>query len=241
MQTGEALGAFALTEPHAGSDAAALRTRAVRSRRRLVVPAGRHEVVDLQRPGGRPLSRVRDGRSGRGYPRHHCVPRRARSERVPVRVARAEDGHPGLPGRGAHLRGLRRPGDRPPRRGGRGLPHRVVRARRGSDLDRGGVRRAGSIRSGGRGPLPRGAPGVRQAAGRPAGAALHARRDGPGRGRRAGTHARGRGGQGPRRAPGRGLVAGQVDRLRHRDAGRHGCRPAVRRRAATRARPASSG
>jgi butyryl-CoA dehydrogenase len=30
MQTGEALGAFALTEPHAGSDAAALRTRATR-------------------------------------------------------------------------------------------------------------------------------------------------------------------------------------------------------------------
>ena len=30
MQTGEALGAFALTEPHAGSDAAALRTRAIR-------------------------------------------------------------------------------------------------------------------------------------------------------------------------------------------------------------------
>ena len=30
MQTGEALGAFALTEPHAGSDAAAIRTRATR-------------------------------------------------------------------------------------------------------------------------------------------------------------------------------------------------------------------
>ena len=30
MQAGEALGAFALTEPHAGSDAAALRTRAIR-------------------------------------------------------------------------------------------------------------------------------------------------------------------------------------------------------------------
>ena len=30
MQSGEALGAFALTEPHAGSDAAAIRTRAVR-------------------------------------------------------------------------------------------------------------------------------------------------------------------------------------------------------------------
>ena len=30
MQTGELLGAFALTEPHAGSDAAAIRTRAVR-------------------------------------------------------------------------------------------------------------------------------------------------------------------------------------------------------------------
>ncbi len=33
MLSGEALGAFALTEPHAGSDASAIRTRAVRRRR----------------------------------------------------------------------------------------------------------------------------------------------------------------------------------------------------------------
>ena len=33
---GEVLGAFALTEPHAGSDAAALRTRAVRRRRSTI-------------------------------------------------------------------------------------------------------------------------------------------------------------------------------------------------------------
>ena len=47
MLTGEALGAFCLTEPHAGSDAAALRTRAVRL-----------DHAGLEMPPGAPLSDV---------------------------------------------------------------------------------------------------------------------------------------------------------------------------------------
>ena len=69
MISGEALGAFALTEPQAGSDAAALRTRAERvgpGRRADRVPPDRDEDLDHQRPRGGALPRLRDGRSGAG-------------------------------------------------------------------------------------------------------------------------------------------------------------------------------
>jgi butyryl-CoA dehydrogenase len=51
MQTGEALGAFALTEPHAGSDAAAIRTRATR-----------HAPDGTELPGDAPESDVAEYR-----------------------------------------------------------------------------------------------------------------------------------------------------------------------------------
>ncbi len=74
MLAGEALGAFALTEPHAGSDAAAIRTRA-------------------------PISRVRHAGSIRRAIRDHGVPRGEGDSRVPVRDTRAKDGDPRVSGR----------------------------------------------------------------------------------------------------------------------------------------------
>ena len=243
MLAGEALGAFALTEPHAGSDAAAIRTRAERSDRptRRRVPADRDEDLDLERARGGPLPRLRDARPGGRPEGDHRVPRREGDARVPVRGAREEDGDPGVPGRGARVRRLRGPGREPPRRGGRGLQDRAVGARRGPDLDRRGVRRDRPLRRSSRPPAYlRRAEGVRGAAGRAAGPPVHARRDGPRRRGGTGADPRGGGGQGPRRADRRGVVDRQVDRLGHRDARRDRRRPAVRRRAATRARPASS-
>ena len=165
MLAGEALGAFALTEPHAGCDAAAIRTRAERVGPADApdgVPADRHEDLDLERARGGPLPRLRDARPGGRDQGHHRVPRREGDARVPVRRARAEDGDPGLPGRRAGLRGLRGPGREPPRRGGRGLPDRAVGARRGADLDRRRVRRDRPGRARGGRPLRDAAPGVRR-------------------------------------------------------------------------------
>ena len=69
MVTGEALGAFALTEPHAGSDAAAIRTprRADRPGRRAGrLSADRHQDLDLERAGRRALPGLRHARSDAG-------------------------------------------------------------------------------------------------------------------------------------------------------------------------------
>ncbi len=57
LSAGEAVAAFALSEPEAGSDAAALELRAEDGRRRL--PADRHEALDLQRARGGRLLRLR--------------------------------------------------------------------------------------------------------------------------------------------------------------------------------------
>ena len=132
MLAGEALGAFALTEPHAGSDAAALRTRAER-------------VGPADAPTGYRLTGTKiwitnapeadrylvfatldpSRRAPRRSPRSSS--RRARP--ASVRGARAEDGDPRLPGVGAALRRLRGPGREPSRRGGGGLQDRALGAR----------------------------------------------------------------------------------------------------------------
>ena len=212
------------------------------TRRRL--PADGHEDLDLERARGRALPRLRDARSERRAPK--AITAFLVEKGTPgfrLRRARAEDGDPGLPGRRARLRRRRGPGREPPRRGGRGLPDRAVGARRGPDLDRRGLRRA---RPGRRWrPRPRyldGARGLRRAAGRAAGPAVHARRDGPRGGRGAGPDPRGGAAAKDRGEPiAEVVVARQVDRVGRRDAGRDRRRPALRRRAATRARPASSG
>ena len=118
MQSGEALGAFALTEPHAGSDAAAIRTRAERvgpadapSAYRLTgtkiwisnaPEADRYLVFATVDPDAGPA-----GITAFLVEKGTC--------RVPVRRARAEDGDPGLPGRGAGVRGVRGARREPPR------------------------------------------------------------------------------------------------------------------------------
>ena len=99
MLSGEALGAFALTEPHAGSDAAAIRTRAERvgpADAPTALPAERDEGLDLERPRRRPLSRLRDARSVGRRQGDHGLPGREGHGRLPVRRAREEDGDPGL-------------------------------------------------------------------------------------------------------------------------------------------------
>ncbi len=60
---GEAVAAFALTEPEAGSDAAALTTVAERDGSRLA--AHGHEGLDLERAAGRLLHRLRPHDAGR--------------------------------------------------------------------------------------------------------------------------------------------------------------------------------
>ena len=161
MLAGEALGAFGLTEPHAGSDAAAIRTRAERvgpADAPTGLPPDRDQDLDLQRARGRALPRLRDARSRRRPQGDHRVPRREGDARVPVRGAREEDGDPRLPGGRAHLRRGRGAGRQPSRRRGRGLQDRAVGAGGGPDLDRRGVRRDRARRARGSGArMPRNA------------------------------------------------------------------------------------
>ena len=228
MQTGEALGAFALTEPHAGSDAAALRTRAVRAADgtsyRLAgtkswisnaPEADRYLVFATVDPaaGSRGITAFLVERGCAGF---RIGPH---ERKMGIRACPAAE----LVFEGCDLSRRRTASARRAR-----ATASPCRAGRGSDLHRGGVRRPGPGRAGGRGPVPRRAPGVRRAPGRPAGAPLPARRDGPGRGGSPRPDPRGGRGQGPRRASGRGLVAGQVDRLGRGDAGRDRRGPAVR-------------
>ena len=72
----------------------------------------RDEDLDLQRPRGGPLPGLRDARSGGRREGDHRVPGREGDARFPVRGARAEDGDPGVPGRGARVRRRRGPGRR---------------------------------------------------------------------------------------------------------------------------------
>ena len=122
---GTTVAAFALTEPEAGSDAAALSLRAEPRRRRLAAP--RREALDLQRPRGRRLHGLRPHHRGR------------RSARGVTAFAVAGDA-PGLSGEHLELLsphpigrllfdGVRVGGVRRPRRGRRRLPGRDAHAR----------------------------------------------------------------------------------------------------------------
>ena len=83
---GEKLGCFGLTEPEAGSDAAAQKTIAVTQGRQL--RHQRHEELDHQRPEGRRHRALRHDRQGGGAPRasrpSSCPPTpRASTARTP--------------------------------------------------------------------------------------------------------------------------------------------------------------
>ena len=89
LAAGQFMAAYSLSEPGSGSDAASLRTTAVRK--------GDHYVLH-------------DGRSGPARQGHHGLPHREGHAGVLGRQEREEDGHPLLAHRGAPLHGLRRAG-----------------------------------------------------------------------------------------------------------------------------------
>ena len=194
MLAGEAMGAFALTEPHAGSDAAAIRTRAERvgpadapTAYRLTgtkiwitnAPEAERYLVFATLdpdagPGASRRSWSRRGRpgsgSGRTSGRWASGPARRRSWSSRARGARRE----------------------PAGRRGRGLPDRAVGAGEGRISIAAacvGLAQAGLDAAAGYLPQRRAFGG---AALRTAGPAVHARRDGPGRGGGAGADARAR-------------------------------------------------
>ena len=243
MQAGEALGAFALTEPHAGSDAAALRTagrprstagsgvpaRPARSRGSPTRPrptATSSSPRSIPRPGTRGITAFL---VERGTPGFRSGPH---ERKMGIRACPAAE----LVFEDCEVPAANRLGEE-------GEGYRIAL----SALGEGRISIAAACVGLARAGLEAAArylgerTGVRGAAGRPAGPALPAGRDGPGRGRGAGADPRRRGGQGSRRAPGRGLVAGQVDGVRRGDARGHRRGPAVRWRGLLRATPASSG
>ena len=139
MLAGEALGAFALTEPHAGSDASrsgrASGSRQDGSAYRLTgtkiwisnAPEAERYLVfatldptPARRASRRSWSRRGCPASGSGRTSRRWASGRARPRSSCSRAARCRR--------------------EPARRGGRGLPDRAVGARRGADLDRRGVR-----------------------------------------------------------------------------------------------------
>ena len=182
MIAGEALGAFCLTEPSGGSDAAALRTprRARRAGRRADrVPADRHEDLDLERartriatscsrrstptkgPKGITAFLVEKGTPGFRFGAHE--------KKMGIRACPAAelifDGAV-VP---AENRSARRVGD---------TEIALSSLGRGPDLDRRGVRRHRPVGARAVRRVPPAAQGVRGATLRAAGPAVHARRDG---------------------------------------------------------------
>ena len=98
LATAEMVAAYCLSEPQAGSDALAARTRADLSAGRQALHPERPEDVDHQRRRGGPLHRLRQDRRREihGVPGGARVPGRAAGRR------RKEDGHQGQ----LHHRGL---------------------------------------------------------------------------------------------------------------------------------------
>ena len=93
LATGEMIAAFCLTEPGAGSDAAAIRTAAQRNAGRQLDPE-RREALDHQRRHRRFLHGLRPHRRARGQ--DHRLHRRGRLAGREPRPARGQDGHPRL-------------------------------------------------------------------------------------------------------------------------------------------------
>ena len=121
MLGGELLGAYCLSEPHAGSDPAAMRTTRA-PRRRRVGDQG-HQGLDHARRLRRLLQG--DGPHRRGTQRDLLLPGPGRRARPLRRPAGEEDGPDRLDDHGDELRrrpDLRRPADR---RGGRGAHDRA--------------------------------------------------------------------------------------------------------------------
>ena len=146
LARGELIGAFALTETEAGSDAGSLRTSADRRRRRL--DDLRHEAVHLDRPfrgDVPPLRAHRPGHSGRQgrlrvHPRRRPRPRHAARRRSSASTRRSPNS--------IAVEGAQVERDRLLHEEGKGFTRRDGDARRRPDRDRraGARDRAGRVR-----------------------------------------------------------------------------------------------
>ena len=188
MLGGDQLGAYCLSEPASGSDAAALRTTAEADGADYVIDgvkawishAGQADFYTL-------FARTSGDHEGPGRARGiSCLHVPAQTPGVSAAPRRAQDGHARLGHRADDLRwrpGARRP---PGRRGGQGVRHRAGRAGRRTPRHRGLRHRRGPGGAGRRGELGAGAAPVRPAdrglPGRvvPARGHGHGRRGGPG-------------------------------------------------------------
>ena len=175
MISGEWAGTMNLTEPEAGSDVGALRTKAVPGRRRDLAHQGPEDLHHLRRARShRPDRPPRPGPHPRRRSRHQGhlvlhrpqVPRRRRrlarrAQRRQVRVDRAQDGDPRQPDLRDGLRGRQRRSRRlPDRRGQRRHALHVHDDEQRPALGRAaGSRRGRAGVPGGAGPGPGTAPG----------------------------------------------------------------------------------
>ena len=95
IASGEAIGAFALTEPQSGSDATAMRCRAVKQADGSFVINGKKSWI-TSGPVAKYILPVRDERSGQARARRHRFHDRHRARRFPSRQDRTETRHPRL-------------------------------------------------------------------------------------------------------------------------------------------------
>ncbi len=164
---GEAMFSYGLSEPEAGSDAGAMRTRAARDGRR--VPAQRREAVDHER--GRVEVLHGDGGDGPGQGRQRDLGVRSRGlrSRLHPRRARAQARHQGVAHPRALLRQLRDPGRSAGRRRGPGVQDRAAHPGPHPRHDRGAgaghrpgrARLRGRLREGAQAVRPRRSPSSR--------------------------------------------------------------------------------
>ncbi len=135
VASGEAIGAYALTEPQSGSDASAMHTRATKNDERRL---GHQRQEELDHVGsGRQIHRaVRDHDAGHRRERRVGFPDRHRASRLPRRQDRTEARHPRIGDLRDRIQRVRLPGRRHARSGRQGFRDRDGRARRGTHRHR---------------------------------------------------------------------------------------------------------
>ncbi len=153
---GELLGAYCLSEPHSGSDASALTTKAVRDGDD--VRARRHQGVDHPRRPRRLLHRLRAHRPDKGPRGISCLHVPGDTAGVSAAAPEKKMGMRSSPTAQITFDDARIPADRLTRRGGAGLPDRAVRAGRRPSRHRGVRRRPRAGGAGHRGGVRGGAP-----------------------------------------------------------------------------------
>jgi butyryl-CoA dehydrogenase len=176
LARGEMLGCFCLTEPHTGSDAAAISTRADRDGDFFVLE--RRQAVHHHRqvrPGG---DRLRGHRQGCRQEGDLLLPGADLDAGLHRRPNRGENGPARLGHRADPLRGLPHSGFLPARHGRRRLPHRPVEPRSGPHRHRCPVGRHGACRLRSRRAIRQGSRNLRQADHRASGGQLPSRRHG---------------------------------------------------------------